>query len=86
MPLSSGDHVLLSCERDSYEVVNRIKKSLDESGYKTWMDVDETQGTILQKMAEGVGKASLIVIAMTKKYETSTSCISELQYSQVKAV
>ena len=82
----NGDHIMISYEQESHEVVLQIKKSLEDSGHKAWMDVDQTKGNILGKMAEGVDNASLIVVAMTKKYETSTNCIRELQYSQVCSV
>ena len=86
MTAPDGGHIMISYEQESQEAVVSIKKSLVDSGYKTWMDVDQTKGSILGKMAEGVDNASLIVVAMTKKYETSTDCNKELQYSQVSNV
>ena len=83
MAPTQGGHVMISYQWDSQQEVLRIKTSLEESGYNVWMDLDEMQGNIFEKMAEGVENASLMIIAMTSKYESSINCNRELQYSQV---
>ena len=67
-------------------MVLKIKKSLEESGYKVWVGGHETQGKILENMADGVNNALILLIAMTSKYGNSASCMKELQYSQVNNI
>ena len=74
---------MLSYQWGSQPEVLQVKERLEKDGFDVWMDLDEMQGNIFQKMAEGVEGASLMVICMSSKYETSINCNRELQYAQV---
>ena len=76
-------HIMISYQWDSQVEVLRIKERLESDGYDIWMDLDEMQGNIYQKMAEGVEGAVSVIVCMSHKYETSVNCNRELQYSQV---
>eukprot|EP00794_Sanderia_malayensis_P012816 gene12816-14129_t len=77
-------HVMLSYQWNSQKEVVRIKERLEADGYDVWMDVDDMQGNIYQRMAEAVQEAAVIVVFMTEKYEQSVNCNKEIQFAQVK--
>eukprot|EP00794_Sanderia_malayensis_P005891 gene5891-6577_t len=81
---SQKGHVMLSYNWDSQAQVLIIKKELEKSGYKTWMDVDEMHGDLNERMAEAVEGAAVVVVFMTQKYEGSRSCKKELNYAEEK--
>lgn len=75
-------HVMLSYQWDYQKQVTKIRDALKGLGFKVWMDIDSMRGNIYEKMAEGVEGASVMIVCMSSKYQTSESCTRECQYGQ----
>ncbi len=78
---NSSQHIMFSYNHDAKELVNKICQSLQNSGYRTWMDVDNMHGSTLECMAHAVEQSSVILICMTEKYKQSPNCQSEAEYA-----
>ncbi|CAF1162273.1 unnamed protein product [Adineta ricciae] len=77
----SSQHVMLSYNHECKELVQRICQSLRNSGYRTWIDVDDMHGSTLECMAHAVEQSSVMIICMTEKYKQSPNCQSEAEYA-----
>ena len=52
----------------------QVKRELESKGLRVRMDVDEMKGDMLEAMGRAVENSSLILIAMSRKYQTSSDC------------
>ena len=66
--------VMISYQWDSQEMCKKIKKSLADSGYKVWMDVEQMHGNIFECMANAVQNSRCVLLCVTKKYKNSENC------------
>ena len=74
--LDSEEHVMISYQWDTQETMLRLKTELESKGLRVWMDVEQMKGSILETMARAIEKSSLILIAMSRKYQNSPNCRS----------
>ena len=74
--------IMISYQWDYQTEAIRIKETLEEQGYKVWIDIDKMSGNIYTKMSEAVETSDLLIVCMSSKYETSENCNRELQYAQ----
>ena len=44
------------------------------------MDIDQTEGSTLQAMADAVENASIVLMAMSQKYKDSPNCRAGMYY------
>ncbi|XP_074615176.1 uncharacterized protein LOC141874718 isoform X1 [Acropora palmata] len=77
----SEEHVMISYQWDTQETMLRLKTELESKGLRVWMDVEQMKGSILETMARAIEKSSLILIAMSRKYQNSPNCRSEAEYA-----
>ncbi|CAF3338897.1 unnamed protein product [Rotaria socialis] len=77
----SSQHIMLSYNHDSKDLVNKICQYLQNSGYRTWMDIDNMHGSTLDCMAHAIEQASVIIVCMSEKYKQSPNCQSEAEYA-----
>ncbi len=59
----------------------KLCDSLRASGFTVWIDVEQMQGYLLERMAEAVENAFAVIICVSEKYRTSSNCRSEANYS-----
>jgi len=78
---NSSQHIMFSYNHDSKELVNQICQYLQNSGYRTWMDIDGMHGSTLDCMAHAVEQSYLVIICMSEKYKQSPNCQSEAEYA-----
>jgi hypothetical protein len=78
---SSSQHIMFSYNHDSKDLVNKICQYLQNSGYRTWMDIDDMHGSTLDCMAHAVEQSCIIIICMSEKYKQSPNCQSEAEYA-----
>ena len=81
--MAQNGHIMLSYQWDYQNEVRQIRDALKRAGLNVWMDIDKMSGNIYEKMSEGVEGASIIIVCMTSKYQTSENCNKEFQYAQV---
>lgn len=81
--MAQNGHIMLSYQWDYQTEVRQIRDALKRAGVNVWMDIDKMSGNIYEKMSEGVEGASIIIVCMTSKYQTSENCNKEFQYAQV---
>lgn len=72
----SEEHVMISYQWDTQQTMLRVKHELETRGFSVWMDVEQMEGSILETMARAVEKSSVLVLAMSRKYQNSPNCRS----------
>lgn len=77
----SEEHVMISYQWDTQQAMLRVKQELETRGFSVWMDVEQMEGSILETMARAVEKSSVLVVAMSRKYQNSPNCRSEAEYA-----
>ncbi|XP_032238030.2 uncharacterized protein LOC5512767 isoform X2 [Nematostella vectensis] len=77
----SQQHIMISYQWDNQKAMLAVNKRLKEAGHKVWMDVEQMGGSTLEAMARAVENASVILIAMSQRYQDSPNCRSEAEYA-----
>ena len=78
---STGNHVMISYQWDSQEVLVEVKNRLQASGYRVWMDLEQMGGSTLETMAKAVEDSSVVLICVSERYKESPNCRSEAEYT-----
>lgn len=78
---NTSKHVMISYQWFYQKLMIRIKSSLEERGFRVWMDVVEMGGSTLQKMADAVEKADVVLVGLSQRYKDSVSCRTEAEYA-----
>ena len=78
---STGNHVMISYQWDSQEVLVEVKNRLQASGYRVWMDLEQMGGSTLETMAKAVENSSVVLICVSERYKESPNCRSEAEYT-----
>ena len=78
---STGNHVMISYQWDSQEVLVDVKNRLQASGYRVWMDLEQMGGSTLEAMAKAVEDSSVVLICLSERYKESPNCRSEAEYT-----
>ena len=77
----TGNHVMISYQWDSQDVLVEVKNKLQASGYRVWMDLEQMGGSTLEAMAKAVEGASVVLICVSERYKESRNCRSEAEYA-----
>ena len=75
------NHVMISYQWDNQDVLIEVKKRLQASGYRVWMDLEQMGGSTLEAMAKAVENSSVVLICLSQKYKESPNCRSEAEYA-----
>ena len=78
---STGNHVMISYQWDSQEVLVEVKNRLQASGYRVWMDLEQMGGSTLETMAKAVENSSVVLVCVSERYKESLNCRSEAEYT-----
>ena len=78
---STRNHVMISYQWDSQEVLVEVKNRLQASGYRVWMDLEQMGGSTLETMAKAVENSSVVLICLSERYKESPNCRSEAEYT-----
>ena len=78
---STGNHVMISYQWDSQEVLVEVKNRLQASGYRVWMDLEQMGGSTLETLAKAVENSSVVLICLSERYKESPNCRSEAEYT-----
>jgi hypothetical protein len=66
--------IMISYQWDHKEIVKRIKESLEQAGFRVWIDLEQMYGNINDQMAAAVLQSQCILICMSTKYSQSAYC------------
>ena len=72
---------MLSYNWDHQSVVKRINTSLQDRGYKVWIDIEKMQGSTVEAMSAAIEDAAVVVYGISQAYKESTNCRLEAQYA-----
>ncbi|XP_073253469.1 uncharacterized protein [Porites lutea] len=78
---STGNHVMISYQWDSQEMLVEVKNRLQASGYRVWMDLEQMRGSTLEAMAKAVENSSVVLVCVSERYKESPNCRSEAEYA-----
>ncbi|XP_075253426.1 uncharacterized protein LOC142345315 isoform X2 [Convolutriloba macropyga] len=76
-------HIMISYSWQQAEVARELAERLKkvDGGRKVWLDIEKMEGNILERMAEGVEGASVVVCCYSESYKNSQACRSEAEYA-----
>ena len=77
----SGNHVMISYQWDTQEVLVQVKNKLQASGYRVWMDLEQMGGSTLEAMAKAVENSTVVLVCVSQRYKESPNCRSEAEYA-----
>ena len=81
----SSKRVMISYNQKSAgELALKINEALKEVGYQTWIDLEQMQGNIRKRMAEGVSGSDVVLCFITAEYCASEFCVDECEYAKDK--
>ena len=74
-------HVMISYCWKQKEVARELSEKFKQSGKKVWIDIEKMEGNILERMAEAIENASVIICCYSEDYKNSQACRSEAEYA-----
>jgi len=74
-------YVMISYCWAQKEKAREIGNYLKSKGISIWIDVEQMEGSVLEKMAEAVEDASVILIFLSSHYKESQACRTEAEYA-----
>jgi len=73
-------HIMISYNSKSREFCLELKKELERSGKKVWIDVENIAGSSIDSMAKAIEEAECVLVCMSEFYKASPNCRSEAEY------
>jgi len=80
-PVISEEQIMISYCWAQKERMRDVADLLREQGYHIWIDIEQMEGSVLEKMAEAVENSSVIIIGLSSQYKESQACRTEAEYS-----
>jgi len=77
----SEKHVMISYSWMQKEKMRALAFFLKEKGLPIWLDVEQMEGSVLEKMSEAIENASVVVIGISAAYKESQACRTEAEYA-----
>ncbi len=72
---------MISYNSKSRTICVDLKKALESSGFKVWIDVESIHGSSLESMAKAVEESFAVLVCMSENYKQSTNCRAEAEYA-----
>jgi len=63
------------------EKARGIANYLQSKNIPIWIDIEQMEGSVLEKMAEAVEESSVILVFLSSKYKDSQACRTEAEYA-----
>jgi len=77
----SGQHIMISYSWAQKDKMRELGFHLKSLGFKIWLDIEQMEGSVLEKMSEAVEQSSLIIIGLSSAYKESQACRTEANYA-----
>ena len=74
-------HIMISYNSKSREFCLELKKELERSGKKVWIDVENIDGSSLYSISKAIEEAECVLVCMSEKYKLSANCRAEAEYT-----
>jgi hypothetical protein len=74
-------YIMISYQKKSREICLAIKKELEKSGKKVWIDVENIDGSDLYSIAKAIEEAECVLVCMSEFYKASANCRAEAEYT-----
>jgi len=74
-------HVMISYSHGQKSKMKEVVSHLKSKGIPVWVDVEQMEGSILEKMAEAVEESSVIILFLSSTYKDSQACRTEAEYA-----
>ena len=75
------EHIMLSYQWDVQPTIVRLNGSLQQRGYKTWLDLECMKGSVMDAMSDAIDGAAVVLFAVSLAYKESANCRLEAQYA-----
>ena len=72
--LGSEEYIYISYHWKYQEAMWELKTSFESDGVRVWMDVDKKKKRTIEAIAQAVGKASYVMMAISQEYKSSPKC------------
>jgi len=72
---------MISYSWSQKERMRQLAFFLKEKGFKIWLDIEQMEGSILEKMSEAVEEAKVMIIGLSSHYKESQACRTEAEYA-----
>jgi len=73
--------VMISYCWEEKEKARGVANYLQSKNIPIWIDIEQMEGSVLEKMAEAVEESSIILIFLSSKYKDSQACRTEAEYA-----
>ena len=73
-------HIMISYQWNCQSVILRINAALQQRQYRTWLDVEAMQGSVMDAMAEAVDGCCCMLFGVSLAYKESGNCRLEANY------
>jgi len=77
-------HVFISYQHLYQDYAIYLRDALQSQGFQTWIDVDDMVGSTLDRMAEAVQNAAVVIMCMSESYKASKNCKKEIGFAARK--
>ena len=73
--------VMISYSWSQQDRMRQLSAYLQSLGFVVWLDVEQMEGSVLEKMAEAVEDSDAIIIGFSSAYKDSQACRTEAEYA-----
>jgi hypothetical protein len=73
--------IMLSYERESYDMCVRLKEAFEKENIKVWMDSGDLHESSLELMGRVLENATCVIVCMSEKYKMNPFCRTEAHYA-----
>jgi len=77
----SKHQIMISYSWAQKEKARDIADHLKRKGFNIWIDIEQMEGSVLEKMAEAVESSAVILIFLSSNYKESQACRTEAEYT-----
>ena len=74
-------HVMISYSWAQKDRMRQIGSHLKSLGYPVWLDIEQMEGSVLERMSEAVEQAAVLIIGLSTNYKESQACRTEAEYA-----
>jgi len=79
-PSKGAGHIMISYSWDQKDRMRELASHLKKYGLPIWLDVEQMEGSVLEKMADAVENCSLMILGLSSSYKESQACRTEAEY------
>jgi len=77
----ANHQIMISYSWAQKEKARNLAEHLKRKGFNIWIDVEQMEGSVLEKMAEAVEGSAVILIFLSSNYKESQACRTEAEYT-----